>query len=303
MKRYVQMLVLMALLAPLTGLAREETQEERRQRIMRKYLRERTTTVQSDLVVPLDEEPEDDELLDSQRFIEPEVNIQRQEGGVRPPPQMPRRPIQKTENRNWLLDEDPVDDPYEDPYATEEEKGLEKKPFSQWEYQDASKSSQDPRKSWTQVQNEERGTSLFNNRGDESASRFSPGASQSRDPYTSRYSGILNFQQDGSSRKTPDVQNPFNRLLPATSTQSERRDGNQGRDFGSEGPTFGSDPRAQQAPLRIPYQSPAYGSPRNSAQPNATPPEFQQPNTYQEWKDKKDSASPLGDDPFRNFGN
>jgi len=55
MKRTVQTVLILTLLAPLCCVAREETMEERKQRIMRKYLRERSSIFQSPKIIPIDD--------------------------------------------------------------------------------------------------------------------------------------------------------------------------------------------------------------------------------------------------------
>ncbi|MEA2067874.1 MAG: hypothetical protein U9P12_01625, partial [Verrucomicrobiota bacterium] len=118
MSRAVQILLL-AVLLPMVGSAREETLEERKQRITRKYLRERVNVSQSDMVVPGDL-PEDERVLDSERFKEPEMDLQRQQPGAMPLPPPQRRPLPpKKSDSNWLLDsiEEEETDPYADPFA------------------------------------------------------------------------------------------------------------------------------------------------------------------------------------------
>ena len=55
--------------------------EERKRRITRKYLRERTNVTQSDSMVPVDR-PNEEQIADSKRFQEPKVAFERQEPGM-----------------------------------------------------------------------------------------------------------------------------------------------------------------------------------------------------------------------------
>ena len=103
MKRNVQILLLIACMVPLLVQAEEETMEERKRRITRKYLRERMDITYSDEVVP-GADVESDDVLASEKFKETEVDLQRQEPGAVLPPPM-RQPAPRTENRNWLLSE------------------------------------------------------------------------------------------------------------------------------------------------------------------------------------------------------
>lgn len=102
MNKSVQILLLIALF-PMIGSAREETLEERKQRIVRKYLRENATVTQSDMIVP-SELDEDERITDSEKFAEASVSLERQEVGAKPmvvPPPAPR-PVPRAD-ANWLL--------------------------------------------------------------------------------------------------------------------------------------------------------------------------------------------------------
>lgn len=107
--------------------------EERKRRIMRKYLRERTDITYSDEVVPLaGSEDDDDALLDSEKFKAPEVNLDREEPSRMPPPVW--RPAPRTESRNWLLSEDEEqNNPFADPFAPKESDEPQENNGSFWE--------------------------------------------------------------------------------------------------------------------------------------------------------------------------
>ncbi len=119
MKKAVQILLLCALL-PSLAFAREETMEERKKRVTRKYLRERSQITLSDLVVPSDLPEEDEDVADSEKFKDIENTLQA-EDGVRMPAPPPPRPMPRPTESNWLLEdsagaENPYGEPY-DPYA------------------------------------------------------------------------------------------------------------------------------------------------------------------------------------------
>jgi hypothetical protein len=118
MTKAIQILLLAAFLFPMFGSAQEETLEERKKRVTRKYLRERMNVSQSEMVVPEDL-TEDVRVLDSEKFKEATVDLQRQAATTPPPPPMPRRPMPEQADSNWLLND--IDnkevDLYADPFA------------------------------------------------------------------------------------------------------------------------------------------------------------------------------------------
>ena len=127
MKRPVQILLLFACSVSLFAEAREETMEERKRRITRKYLQKRMEITYSDTVVP-DTTVEAEEVLASEKFKDPQVDLQRQEPGARMPPPSPPRPRPRAANPNWLLaDETETEDPYANPFARKEAKDKPKK--------------------------------------------------------------------------------------------------------------------------------------------------------------------------------
>ena len=101
MNKPVQIVILLALL-PLPGLAREETLEERKQRIVRKYLREQATITQSDMIVPSDL-PEDERITDSEKFKTAEGSLDREESIAAPVLPAPRPVPVPRADANWLL--------------------------------------------------------------------------------------------------------------------------------------------------------------------------------------------------------
>ena len=132
MKRNVQILLLFACVVPLLVRAEEETMEARKRRITRKYLRERMDITYSEEVVP-GGDAENEDILASEKFKLPEVDLERQQPGAQMPPPV-RQPAPRTDNRNWLLSETAEpDDPYADPFAEKDSKDEpEKTDWTTW---------------------------------------------------------------------------------------------------------------------------------------------------------------------------
>lgn len=138
MNKTIQILLLCAVL-PLGVQARKETLEERKQRIMRKYMREHAQVSDSELYVPSDQPEEDEKVMASETYGETKDMFERQEGVNMPT--MPRRPMpmpRQTERSSWLLDDTELDeesDPYADPFALDKtDKTLDsKRSLSPWD--------------------------------------------------------------------------------------------------------------------------------------------------------------------------
>ncbi len=304
MKRSVQILLLFACLAPLLAGAREETMEERKRRITRKYLRERAEVTYSEAAVP-DAYAEDDEVLSSEKFKQPQVDLQRQKSVATIPPPA-RRPVPRTENSNWLLSENPeLDNPHADPFARKEAKDEPKKK-ADWTTWGTERGSSP----YPGIQRE----SQFNWRDQGSSFGQQPdsydsvrqGAVNPRDPRTYSSGGVQpDFQQQGgrisgsiggldlSREKTFNsalnqgrLQSPFPREAKPASDRS-----------------FGSGSRQQRQGGYTPYKSP-YQTQREQRQQhpggyNAPKQEFQRQNTFQQWKEKNPvQFDPTSDDAF-----
>ena len=188
MKRSILILLTAAVIAPLFSHAAEETMEERKRRITRKYMRARTTITQSEWVVP-ELSVEDKEVLDSEKFKGPEVGLQRQEPGMMPPPPAPRRPLPSAEDRNWLLAADPESspaDPYADPYAD---------PFAAKELDGSAKTKSD----WTKWTPERDSAGAAATQRDSRYDRRGMGSpDQQTDTYGSRQPGAFGSATPGS---------------------------------------------------------------------------------------------------------
>ncbi|MCF7817497.1 MAG: hypothetical protein K9M54_06425 [Kiritimatiellales bacterium] len=305
MKRNLQILLIATLLLPMLGTAREETKEERKQRITRKYLREHTTIQQSDAMVP-EESPEDLQITDSERFKQPEIDIQRQEPGtMMPPPPQPRRPLPSAEDRNWLLAKDPeLTDPYADPFSLQDSTATEPKKSTDWTTWETGRE--------TEPQTESR----FDRRN------YNADNQQPSGTYDSRRQGLLNprapipFSSDGTQQDSPFTKSSgMSTRSPYTANGLDlSRDKtltpliNQGRlqtpfprDTGSSSDrSFGSD--SQQRNGSIPYISPIQTQ-RNQQQQQGTygtpQQEYQKPDPFKKWKEQNPTKfDPMRDDAF-----
>jgi hypothetical protein len=305
MTKTIHILLLCAFL-PMIGMAREETLEERKARIVRKYLRERMDITQSDMVVPTDL-PEDELVTDSEKFREQDGSILRQEEGMASPlpPRVRPQPVPRV-NSNWLLsDEEENADEFSkssDPYGSSLGNADDAN-WSLWEDGSSTRTtadssrrdsrydpytSQDSRRGMMDGRTEQSSTSIFGRRSDSTYSgssfssrtdTFSP--SQERSTY---YNSSLNLQ------------------------------GNQAKIYGSDPSEgllttpFGSTPSSsadRQSPSNYqPYKSP-YAQDRERRQQQGTVPatssqDFSRPGTYEQWKDKNKGWDPTQDDAFIN---
>ena len=309
MKQSVQILLFIALLVPLLAGAREETMEERKQRITRKYLRERAEITYSEMAVP-DVEAENTEVLASEIYKQPQVDLQRQEGGIAMPRPPVRRPTPRVENSNWLLAESPeIEDPYADPFAVNDasSESAKKSDWTSWG-RDRSSSTY----------NDQQAESRFNRRTDyESASQSFFNPRDPRSSTTERFSS--GFQQEGSSflnrsqygqqqesslfysserldlsrEKTSKTTFTRNRLQSPYQQEAQSRSGqsifSSGTPFQSEGYT----------PYKSSFQIQQEQRKQEWGESSMVQPEFQKLNTYQQWKEKKPvKYDPTSDDAF-----
>ncbi|RKX46005.1 MAG: hypothetical protein DRP64_03855 [Verrucomicrobia bacterium] len=315
MKRSVQILLLFACLVPLCINAREETMEERKRRITRKYLRERMDITYSEEMVP-GASDEDEDVLASEMFKELQVDLERQEPGaaIPPPVRPPAAPL--VENQHWLLsEEDEADDPYavDDPFAPEDPYAMDD-PFAPKE------SKREPRKTdWGTERNSApySGTqreSRFNRRDQDSA------RGQQSDSYDSPEQGIFGPRNPRAS-SDEGVQPGFPQQDPRSFGSSAGQDPSRRTTFG---PTFNQErqqspfPRAagsstdrsyglQQQPRTggyAPYKSP-YETQREQRRQqwgsgySEPKQEYQRPDTFQQWKKKNEPRfDPTSDDAF-----
>lgn len=303
MKRSVQILLFATFMVSVFSAVGEETIEERKRRITRKYLRERMDLTYSDEVVP-GESAEQEEVLASEIFKEPQVELSREEPGATvPPPRLPP-PQMETENRNWLLSE-PTEtaDPFADPFAVKDAEdepkkndwttwGTEREPLpygSRRENRFNGRNQEAYPEQQSQSYSPWRQNGVFNPRApvEESVQQQYP---QQRNSYARPYDGINSTQESGydsTFSRRPQQQNPFSRETSPSSTQS----------FVPE-----LKPRAgSYTPYRSPYETQreqrknqwnSYGAPEQ---------EYRRQDPYQQWKEKNHSPfDPMGDDVFIN---
>jgi hypothetical protein len=285
MNRIAYLVLAAALLAPFGRNAFGETMAERKQRIMRKYLRERQIIVQSDLVMPSDEEEE--RVAESEKFSQPQAELTRKEPArpVQAPVMVPV-PVQAQQNW-WLAGEDADADPYADPFAkVNDEEGRDSK--AEW---------------WAQ----------WRARQEQLAEEKTPAAADAygypggRGSYSGEQSGYSYTQQpDGSWRYT------YGSAMPRTYGGQERGLNPYGTTRYGSSPSSGmlwpspSSPQtggsANSPSGYTPYKSP-YETPRDQQrQPGYSQdrqqPEFTKPTPYQKWKSDNKGWDPAADDAY-----
>ena len=302
MNKPVQILLLIALF-PMIGMAREETLEERKQRIVRKYLREDLAITQSDMVVPTDL-PEDERIKDSEKFLDAEVDLQKHDASatpMMPPPQRPR-PVPRADS-NWLLDtEETADasDPYADPFASssmdfgsewntpseQRETGTSRRErsYSPYARSDSSRgmidgrSQQDPSASGQQQGSGYGSSSIYSGRSD----LFG----QSRQDERSTYESGVNLQNSrartyGSDPSEGLLVSPYPQL-DASSSREERKPGAQGY-----------------KPYRSPYdQQREQRAQQRGSQVQPQKQEYKRSDSYQQFKDRNKTWDPTQDDAY-----
>jgi hypothetical protein len=303
MKQSVQILFLALFLFSLSGFAREETMEERKKRITRKYMRTRATLLQSDSEVPSDE-IEDENVVDSERFLEPQVDFQRQEAGAPMPMPPPRRPVPKKKNKNWLLAEDPMmEDPYADPFAPKEpEEKTKAQDWSNWGRQEVEETSpydRTPHDSWFQSRNAD--PSVQQNSGQYDQAGQNPFSSQNSQSFPGS-----SLQQ---GRPSADGRSPFSTGNLDLSRDKIFSPGSEQSRLSSPFPqkestvdrSFGSDSSLKKGGY-TPYKSPYETRREQQKQPwggvRAPQQDYQKPDAFKQWKSKNSTFDPTSDDAF-----
>lgn len=309
MKKPVQILLMLALF-PMVGSAREETLEERKQRIVRKYLRERAAVTQSDMVVPSDL-PEDERITESEKFKDAEVSLEREEAGAKPymPPQP--RPVQQRQSSNWLLDDTTETDTGYGMFGNTADPSIDNGDdlWSSW----GGDSVDDP---YNARENTDRRYNP-NPREQDTGQGYANGRrgpSEQRGYYTQ--SGADIFGRSQPSTTQPDYNtgfglqdnqrtygvSPDQGLLNSPYRQIESYDAD-GLRREQDGSGAGTTPSGYQ-----PYKS-QYERQREERQKQwGTTPgyqqekqqEFQRPNQYQQFKDRNKAYDPLADDAYLN---
>ncbi len=316
MKQSVQILLLIVGLIPLFAGAREETMEQRKQRIMRKYLREKVAITYSELTVP-DEEIVGEELIASEKFKQPQVDFKRQEVGSALPPPVRRRPTAPVQNSNWLLSENSeLNDPYANPFAPKDSANeLKKKDdWTSWgvdknvsPYEETTRGNRFERSgSYGSSANSRAKTyeatqqGIFNPRDQRAwsaegqPSEFQPGKSsvwggrgqfgQPRGVQPSESMDSLSLSREKISNPALNrtrLQTPFTRESPSQSGRSR---------FNSKSQSY------------TPYKSSFEAQREQRGQQwggyHGVQPEFQKKNSFQQWKDKSPVYNPTADDAY-----
>ena len=295
--------------------------EERKQRITRKYLRERAEITYSEVVVP-DAEIEGEEVLASEKYKQPQVSIQRQEGGVVMPQPM-RRPAPRVENSNWLLSESSeLADPYADPFAPKAS-SVESKEKADWTTWGTERNVLPYAESQRESRFNQRGSEdSFGNQQSRGYDSTQQGFFNPRDPRSgstesmssgfrqessvwgrSSFSGRQQVFQSPSSMDALDLsrdktirssqsqsrlQSPYSREMQSQSGRSEFRSSTQS---GSGIYTPYKSSFQTQYEQRQQQRGGGYGQ-----QPQQ---EFQKQNTFQQWKEKNPIRyDPTADDAF-----
>jgi len=317
MKRSVQILLLFACLAPLCVDAREETMEERKRRITRKYLRERMDITYSEEVVP-GASAEDEDIRASEKFKEAQVDLERQEPGAAMPPPVRPPPAPLVGNQHWLLSEESeTDDPYANPFAPEDPYAVDD-PFAPKEPKN------EPRKTdWTawgrdrdsspypDTQRESR----FNRRDQGSFSEQQPGNYDSTrqgifGPYDPRASSVEGVrpgfpQQEARAFGSPAGQDPSRGKTFNPIFNQERRQSLFPHAAGSSTDrSYGSGPQRQPrtggyVPYKSPYQTQREQRQQQWGSYSEPKQEYRRPDTFQQWKEKNPPRfNPTRDDAF-----
>ena len=269
--------------------------EARKQRIMRKYLREYSSIFQSDELVPVDV-IEDEALTEAERFKQPAANLTREQRSRKPRP--PRRRIPIPKERNWLLAEEP--DVQEEKAARRDQSPLQNylapsrdsdfQRESRWykardemaparQHKGRYERFADPRDSRAQTQ---QGAWKTDSTGGRPGSRFGV-------PLDSRRAigGVGSILPQRRTFQTPENPGSFPSPFPGLMTR-DRTDEPEARDR-SRGVT----------PYKSPYQT--RRDPR--AQPLSPQPgsasRFQRVDPYKEWKSRNSSRNdPTRDDAY-----
>lgn len=284
MKIPVQILLLIAL--PFAGVAREETMEQRKQRIMRKYMRERVNVAQSDMVVP-QAATEDEQVAQARQFSETVESLDRQrvsppQPAIQPPPQS-RRPVPRKQERNWLLDESTLD---LDPFAALYDAGLETDPDKTERSKSRTPSAYDAYIERRQKASTERG--IFGERA----------PAQERQGYRATTQGGAIFgrrEQDASTgygglgfqRKTYGM-SPDKGLLSTQFPRSAARAREQSSRDALE--------KQNTVPYKSPFQRQREQQQQQGGQKRQQ--EFIKQDPYQQWKDRQKVWDPTKDDAY-----
>ncbi len=298
MNRIIQTLLFSAVLL---GTASAETMEERKQRIMRKYLRERQELVQSEVV--LFDEREDERVIDSEKFQQGKKSFDQQQGAVVRPFVVKANPARSTQQGNWLLaDEDAETDPYADPFSMDagtEQQGERENRWVLWQRQQEqmaseSQSSTTVRQSYSARESYSTGRGYSGSGGStgysagygyagqqDRSSRYTYGATQGTSYGQQTESG---YGQYGTTRSGASSSAGMLRY-PGSSTQS------------SGSTSSGRSSTSGYTPYTSPYQS---RQQQQSSQQSSQQQEFIRTTPLQKWKSSSESWGSSSDDAYVN---
>lgn len=275
MKRKVQFLLIVAGLASLLAVAEEETMEARKQRIKRKYLRERADITYSDEVVP-GADAGDEEVTASEQYMEPQGSLEAHDQLM--PAPMPA-PIHQApplaENRNWLLiDDAETTDPYAaGPYGRKEEEDPAKqsgRPLWGTEYEPTPYRSalDESRFNWREDATSRQSSEQYN--AERESGVFNPRnpayGEEMRSPYPQQDGTVSGMEgsrtRTGTSFYNPDPEQP-RFWQPAESRQDPTITGPSRMPYTSGDTPYGNPSRTQQdqqhwnsyTPYKSPYET------------------------------------------------
>jgi len=305
MGKTVQILLLAALLLPMVGAAREETLEERKKRITRKYLRERVNVTQGDMYVPSDLPPEDERVLESEQFKQTEDALTRERPATPMPPPPQRRPIPQQQETHWLLEglDDEGRDPYADPFARDKPKEAETDIWTPMERNEDSRYGTDRKR------NPYERYDPYASRNRYGSSRYGNDTTTRQSPYANRYGVQGNADQtDRYGRSTDSARGPGSTLytprsygvapdtglLASPFTQTETPSGTDTyRRPGTPRETPGYKPHTSPYQARQQQRNQSTYGDRNRPQQ-----EYKKPDAYQQWKKRNDAWDPTRDDAY-----
>lgn len=300
MKRLVQILLLCSVLPVLAAPRGDETLEERKKRIMRKYLRETGTITQSDVLVPSDLPEEDERVKASEERGDMTESFEAHEGspmGAMPPRRPP--PRAPMSDNNWLLQDmggDETGDEFSDSSAGAEDD------WSSWNNnatpRERSAYETDRRSRFDSRFEDPRATqgtttSRFGAPGNGSiySGTTTYGDTTGRAPYSSTLGTGLSGERSVYGAR------PENGLLTTPFPAATGTDGSSEAQRGSMGGTPGYQP------YKSPYETQREQRAEqwnNSLRSGETEPEFQRSNNFEQWKDRNRSKTwdPTSDDAY-----
>ena len=322
MKLNVFALLIAAVLLSLPNVARAETMAQRKQRIMRRYMRERQDIMQSDFGVP-EAVQEDSRIAESEQFKELSPDFQRQKGGVAPPPMARSLPVQQEERNWWLETPEEEENLFADPFSAKTDAKEEStSAWSPWGKRDDSsaygnaygqqRDGQDDTYSGRREQSTVYGDAYGQQRGDTYPGAWSaygvPGESGNRsygsgmtyDGYTTRrvptsrerdqmpgYYGRQQLETRGTGPGwTLDSGGRYNSSPALGLPQSSLPSPTDTRGWSSQNQTPGY------TPYRSPYQTQGNEQDRYGGNMQSQPSPYTRPNNYQKWKDSNKAWEP-----------